>query len=128
VIIEEIAEARAQGDLAENAEYHAAKEKQAHIEDRISTIEDKLARAEIIEMNASEHPHIIFGATVEAKDLETGKLIKYTLVGPDGIDVMENKISVKSPIGKGLMGKKEGDQVSIQTPKKQIQLEILKFY
>ena len=126
-IIEEISQARSQGDLAENAEYHAAKEKQAQIEGNIQIIEDKLARAEIITKSASDSDHIIFGATVSVKNLKTQKEINYTLVGPDGLNLMENKISAHSPIGKGLMSKKIGDVVEIQTPKGLVQLEILNF-
>ena len=127
-IIAEIAHARTQGDLNENAEYHAAKEKQGQIEKKISDIEDKLARAEIITQSASESNHIIFGATVLARDLDTKKELEYTLVDSDGVDIKQNKISSKSPIGKGLMGKKAGDMIEVKTPKGIIKLEVLKFY
>lgn len=127
-IIKEIAEARAQGDLSENAEYHAAKEKQGEIESQIGILEDKLARAEIITVTAADAGHIIFGTTVKVRNLNTEKDMTYTLVSPDGTDLLEGKISASSPIGKGLMGKKKGDQVEVQTPNGKIGFEILDFH
>lgn len=128
-IISEIEHARTQvGDLNENVEFQAAKNKQAQIELKINVIEDKLARAEIITKPATESDHIIFGATVAIRDLDSQKEKKYTLVAPDGINLAENKISFKSPIGKGLMGKKVGDEVKINTPKGILKLKVLKFY
>lgn len=124
-IIEEIAVARAQGDLSENAEYHAAKEKQGMIEDRIREIEDKIARAEIMTADPSESPHIIFGASVKVKNLSTGKSIEYTLVGSDEVDPLQGKISSASPIGQSLIGKKAGDIVEAQLPRGPLKLEIL---
>ena len=127
-IIEEIAAARSQGDLAENAEYHAAKERQGQIEANISIMEDRLARSEIITQSASDSDHIIFGAVVKVKDAESGKETEYTLVGPAGVDVARNHISSKSPIGRGLMGKKAGDVIDIKTPKGTVKLEVLDFH
>ncbi len=127
VIIAEISAARAQGDLSENAEYHAAKERQGHLEDRISDIEDKLTRAEIITASAADSDRIIFGAVVSVKNLESGKTLEYTLVGSDEVDVAEGKISSASPIGKALMGKKPGDVVEVQIPKGLLRLEILNY-
>lgn len=126
-IIAEIAAARAQGDLSENAEYHAAKEKQGHLEDRIQELEDKLARAEIVTASAADADHIIFGAQVEVKNLANSKVLTYTLVGSDEVDVTSGKISSASPIGKGLLGKKIGDVVEVDIPKGKLRLEILKF-
>jgi len=127
-IIKEIQEARAQGDLSENAEYHAAKEKQGEIEAQISILEDKIARAEIITVKASEVDHVIFGATVNVKNLKTDKNVSYTLVSADGADLLKGKISANSPIGKGLMGKKTGDVVEVQTPNGKIAFEVLDFH
>jgi transcription elongation factor GreA len=127
-IISELAQARTQGDLIENAEYHAAKERQAQIEANITSIEDKLAGAEIITKSAAESDHIIFGATVTVRDRNTNNKREYTLVGPDGVNLKENKISVKSPIGKGLMSKKAGDLVKIETPRGILELEVLSFH
>jgi transcription elongation factor GreA len=124
-IIEEIAVARAQGDLSENAEYHAAKEKQGMIEDRIADIESKIARAEIMTADPSESPHIIFGASVTVKNLSTGKSMEYTLVGSDEVDPLQGKISSASPIGQSLIGKKTGDIVEAKLPKGPLKLEIL---
>ena len=97
-IIQEIATARAQGDLSENAEYHAAKEKQGMIEDKIQELEDRIARAEIMTLDPSASPHIIFGATVSVKNLGTSKTMEYTLVGSEEVDVLTGKISSASPI------------------------------
>ena len=126
-IIEEISVARAQGDLSENAEYHAAKEKQAHLEDKIRELEDKIHRAEIFTGSAADSDHIIFGAVVSVKNLTTNKVLEYTLVGPEDVDVASGKISSASPIGKSLMGKKPGDVVEAQIPKGTIKLEILDY-
>lgn len=126
-IIEEISVARAQGDLSENAEYHAAKEKQGMIEDRIRELEDKIARAEIITADPSESPHIIFGAVVSVKNLDTGKSMEYTLVGSDEIDPLKGKISSASPVGQSLIGKKRGDIVVAQLPRGPLKMEILDF-
>ena len=126
-IISEIAVARAQGDLSENAEYHAAKEKQGHIEDKIQMLEDRIARAEIFTVDASESKHIIFGAVVSVKNLTTNKVLEYTLVGSEEVDLMQGKISSASPIGQSLMGRKQGDVVEVQIPKGTLKLEILNY-
>lgn len=116
-IILAIQEARAQGDLSENAEYDAAKEKQGKIEDKISELEDKIARAHIIEADASQSETVIFGATVTVLDAAAGKTLEYQLVGPEDVDVMRNRISIHSPIGKALVGKRRGDTVEVTTPR-----------
>ncbi len=127
-IISEIATARAQGDLSENAEYHAAKEKQGVIEDKIRELEDKLHRAEIYSTAPISSDHIIFGAVVSVKNLDTKKVLQYTLVGTEDVDVTTGKISSVSPIGKSLMGRKPGDIVEVQIPKGMIKLEILDYH
>ncbi len=127
LIIAEIAAARAQGDLSENAEYHAAKEKQGMLEDKISELEDKIARADIMTADPSESAHIIFGAVVSVKNLHTNKVQEYTLVGSEEVDVATGKISSASPIGKSLMGRKTGDVVEVSIPKGMLKLEILKY-
>lgn len=124
-ILQEIAEARAQGDLSENFEYHAAKDQQGKIESRIQVLEDKIARAVIIEHDTASADRVLFGATVKVKDLDLGKEYEYTLVSPEGSDPVNGKISSVSPIGKALLGKAKGDKVEVQTPKKLINLEIL---
>jgi transcription elongation factor GreA len=126
-ILQEIADARAQGDLSENFEYHAAKDQQGKIESRIQFLEDRIARAVIIEHDTASANRILFGATVKVRDLTLGKEYEYTLVSPDGSDPMNGKISSVSPIGKALMGKARGDKVEVQTPKKVIKLEILDY-
>jgi transcription elongation factor GreA len=126
-IIAEIAAARAQGDLSENAEYHAAKEKQGMLEDKINELEDKIARAEIVTADPSESLHIIFGAVVSVKNLSTNKLMEYTLVSPEEVDVLTGKISSASPIGKSLMGRKAGDVIEVDIPKGKLKLEILNY-
>ena len=126
-IQQEIADARAQGDLSENFEYHAAKDQQGKIESKIQVLEDKIARAMVIEHDTKSADRILFGATVKVKDLTLGKEHEYTLVSPEGSDPVNGKISSVSPIGKALLGKVKGDKVEVQTPKKIIKLEILDY-
>jgi transcription elongation factor GreA len=126
-IISEIATARSQGDLSENAEYHAAKEKQGQLEDKIRELEDKIFRAQILTTSPSDSDHVIFGAVVSVKNLDTKKVVEYTLVGPEDVDVPNGKISSASPIGKGLLGRKVGDKVEVQIPKGMLKLEILNY-
>lgn len=126
-IIAEIAAARAQGDLSENAEYHAAKEKQGQLEAKIAELEDKINRAEIVTAGAGNAEHIVFGAIVSVKNLGNDKVQEYTLVGPEDVDVITGKISSVSPIGKSLLGKKPGDVVEVQIPKGTLRLEILDY-
>jgi len=116
-IIIAIQEARAQGDLSENAEYDAAKEKQGHIEARINEYEDKIARAVIIKANTADSETVIFGAQVTVEDTQLKKEIVYTLVGPEDVDLLQNRISIQSPIGKSLIGKRKGDTVEVTTPR-----------
>lgn len=126
-IIAEISAARSQGDLSENAEYHAAKEKQGQLEDKIRELEEKILRAEIVTTSPSDSDHIIFGAVVSVKNLDTKKVMEYTLVGSEDVDVATGKISSASPIGKSLIGRKPGDVVEVQIPKGTLKLEILKY-
>jgi transcription elongation factor GreA len=124
-IADEIAEARAKGDLSENAEYDAAKEEQGKLEARISKLEDTIARARIVdEKNVdSSKAYILSDVTVE--NLTTGATQTYTLTSEQEADVSENKISVDSPIGKGLLGKEEGDVVEIDVPAGTVELKIV---
>ncbi len=115
-VIEAIAEARAKGDLSENAEYDAAKEQQAFIEGRIREIEDFLARAQIIDPKTlNPGDRIVFGATVELEDAD-GNAIAYQIVGDAEADIKENKISISSPIARALIGKHEGDNIEVNAP------------
>lgn len=116
-IIEAIAEARSHGDLSENAEYDAAKEKQGFIEGRIRELEGKLANAQIIDpRHLDVDGRIVFGATVELVDAETGDEVKYQIVGEDEADIKLGKISVISPIARALIGKYAGDVADVQAP------------
>ena len=125
-ISEAIAEARAHGDLKENAEYHAAKEQQALIESRVIAINDIIARANVIDVTKIENNgKVIFGSTVKVQDLETDKKISYRLVGQDEADIKKNLIFFKSPIGKALIGKNKGEMISVTTPSGERNFEIL---
>ena len=126
-IVAAIAEARSHGDLKENAEYHAAKEQQAQIESRVITIDDVIARANIIDVTKIENTgKVIFGSTVTVRDLETDKEIQYKLVGQDEADISKKLIYFKSPIGKALIGKNLTEMLSVNTPSGERNFEILK--
>lgn len=116
-VIEAIAEARAHGDLKENAEYHAAREQQSFIEGRIKEIEGKLSNAEIIDISQmNANGKVIFGATVLLSDENDGSEVTYQIVGEDEADIRNGLLNINSPIARGLIGKEEGDVVDIQTP------------
>jgi transcription elongation factor GreA len=115
-IIEHIAEARSHGDLSENAEYHAAKEEQSHNEGRIAELEDKLARADIIDISKLSGDTIKFGATVTLVDEDTEKKAVYQIVGDVEADIKKGKISLSSPLARALIGKKKGASVEVNTP------------
>ena len=125
-VVAAIAEARAHGDLKENAEYHAAKEQQGHIEGRVLEINDVIARANVIDVTKIENDgKIIFGSTVTVKDLENEKKNSFKIVGKDEADVAKNLIFYKSPIGKSLIGKSSKDLVTVNTPSGEKNYEIL---
>ena len=116
-IIEAIAEARAHGDLKENAEYHAAREQQGFTEGRINELENTLASAEIIDVRKlNPGSRIVFGATVDLLDVDTDKSVTYQIVGDLEADIKQSRISVSSPVGRALIGKNEGDEVDIVAP------------
>ena len=126
-ISQAIAEARAHGDLKENAEYHAAKEQQGFIEAKIQEIEHALANAQVIDVKEiPETGRVVFGATIDLYDLNNGKSITYKIVGNLESDPEAGLISIHTPIAQGLMGKNVGDEVSISTPSGEIDLEIEK--
>ena len=116
-VIAAIAEARSHGDLSENAEYDAAKEKQGFIEGRIKDLESKLANAQIIDpRHLDAEGRVVFGATVELVDAETGDDVKYQIVGDDEADIKQGKVSVSSPIARALIGKYAGDVADVHAP------------
>jgi transcription elongation factor GreA len=121
-----IAEARAQGDISENAEYEAAKEKQSFIEGRIADIEGKLGSAQVIEPSTLDaEGRVVFGATVEIEDLDNEKKATYQIVGEDEADLKSGKISIGSPIARALIGKSAGDVVEVQAPGGAREVEII---
>jgi transcription elongation factor GreA len=116
-VIEEIAEARSHGDLSENAEYSAAREKQGFIEGRIAELDDKLARANVIDFSNTDADQVRFGAFVTIHDLESEERKKYRVVGDLEADLSQNKISLSSPLARAMLGKKIGDLIEVQAPK-----------
>lgn len=123
--IQAIAEARAHGDLSENAEYHAAKEKQSFLEGRIQELKSKIALADVIDPSKIKQSKIGFGATVKVLDLEADEEYVFNLVGPEEADVKNGKISISSPVGKALLGKEVGDEAVIKAPARTIEYEVL---
>jgi transcription elongation factor GreA len=125
-IIQAIAEARAQGDLSENAEYEAAKERQSFIEGRISELEAKISNAMVIDPKTLHADgRCVFGATVRMEDLDSGSIVTYQIVGEDEADIKNGKISVSSPIARGLIGKSEGEVAEVAAPGGVKEYEIL---
>jgi len=125
-VIAAISEARAHGDLSENAEYHAAKEKQSFIEGRIGELEARISRADIIDVKSLKNDTIKFGASVALVDVETEDKITYQIVGEYEADIKLNRISITAPIAKALINKKVGDVVEVRTPKGGKEYEVLK--
>ena len=124
-IVQSIAEAREHGDLKENAEYHAAREQQSFCEGRIQEIEGKLSNSQVIDvLSLPCTGRVIFGVTVSLLNLDTDEKVVYQIVGDDEADVKQGKISVNSPIARGLIGKSEGDDVSIKTPSGEVEYEM----
>ena len=125
-IIQQIADARAHGDLSENAEYHAAKDAQGLNEAKVAELEDKIARAENIDPSKLSGTTVKFGATVTLEDEDSGDKVKYKIVGEDEANLRDNKISIASPIARALIGKSKGDSAEVTTPKGPRSYEILK--
>ena len=115
-IVKEIAEARSHGDISENAEYHAAKEKQSHLEGRIAQVEHWIASAEVIDVSRHAGDKVVFGATVTLADSDAGDEVRYRIVGELEADLKRGKISVTSPIARALIGRSEGDEVVVRSP------------
>ncbi len=126
-VIKAIEEARAQGDISENAEYDAAKERQGMIEGRIGEIQAKIATAEVIDPKSIKSDKIVFGATVSIVDVDTDEESTYQIVGLDEADVKLGKISIMSPLARALIGKKQGDTVIVQSPKGDKEYEVQSF-
>jgi len=124
-VIKAIEEARAHGDLSENAEYHAAKEKQAFIEGRVAELEDKVSRAEVIDPSTLSGDTVMFGATVKVVDEDTDEESTYQIVGAEEADIKKGLLSIAAPLSRGLIGKAVGESVDVQTPKGPRTYEIL---
>jgi transcription elongation factor GreA len=125
-VIRAIAEARDHGDLSENAEYHAARERQSFIEGRVAELEDKIARAEVIDVSKLSGKQVMFGATITVVDEDTDERNSYQIVGPDEADVKAKRLSITSPLARAVIGKKVGDTVEVTTPNGSKSYEIVK--
>ena len=125
-VIRQIAEAREHGDLSENAEYHAARERQSFIEGRVAELEDKISRAEVIDVSKLSGKQIKFGATITVVDEDTDEKNSYQIVGPDEADIREKRLSITSPLARAVIGKKVGDTVEVTTPNGSKSYEIVK--
>ena len=124
-VIRSIEEARAHGDLSENAEYDAAKERQGFVEGRIAELEHKIAYADVIDPKTVSTESVVFGCTVVLENLETEEEVRYQVVGADESDVAKGRISVVSPLGRAMIGKKVGDEVVIQAPGGKREFEVI---
>ena len=124
-VIQAIKEAREEGDLSENAAYDAARERQGMLEAKISRIESRMAQFQVVDINTLKSDRIVFGATVELEDLDTGERKIYTLLGPDETDYTAGSISVLSPVGRALLGREEGDEIMVEAPRGRISYEIM---
>ncbi|MCB1885935.1 MAG: transcription elongation factor GreA [Geminicoccaceae bacterium] len=124
-VIKAIAAAREHGDLSENAEYHAARERQGFIEGRVMELEDKLARAEVIDVATMSGSKVIFGAKVRLVDEETDEKIRYQIVGPEEAEIQQGLLSINSPLAQALLGKEAGDSVEVSTPRGVRYFEVL---
>lgn len=124
-VIQAIKEAREEGDLRENAGYEAARERQGLLEARINYIESRLPQFEVLDLNTLGGEKVIFGATVEIEDVDTGDLKTYTLLGPDEADPTKGSISIQSPVGRALLGRTEGDEIAVDVPRGRVQYEIV---
>src|SRR4051794_32165792 len=125
-VVKAIEIARGHGDLSENADYSAAKERQSFIEGRIQEINGKMPRAQVIDPTTIKSDKIVFGATVELEDQETSNRVTYKIVGVDEADVKIGKIGITSPVARALIGKMEGDEVVVHAPKGQIRYDVIK--
>jgi transcription elongation factor GreA len=127
-VVKAIEIARGHGDLSENADYSAAKERQSFIEGRIQDINGKLARAQVIDTSGIKSDTVVFGATVDLEEVDAGKQITFKIVGVDEADIKRGKIGITSPIARALIGKRGGDEVVVHAPKGQIHYEIIRVW
>lgn len=123
--VQDIEEARGHGDISENAEFHAAKEKQAFLEGRIAEIESKLSRADVVDISQLSGGKVVFGATVKLLDVDTDEEVAYKIVGEDEANLAQRKISCTSPIARAMIGRNVGDEVTVRTPRGERTMEIL---
>jgi len=124
-VIQAIKEAREEGDLSENAAYDAARERQGMLEAKITHLESRMAQFQIIDINTMSGDKAIFGATVELEDLDTGETKTYTLLGPDEADYASGSISIQSPVGRALLGKEAGEEITVDAPRGRISYEVV---
>jgi transcription elongation factor GreA len=124
-VIQAIKEAREEGDLRENAGYDAARERQGMLEARINHIESRMIRFEVIDIDVLQSDRAVFGATVTVEDMDSGERRTFTLMGPDEADHTKGTISIESPVGRALLGKQEGDEISVQVPKGRVDYEVV---
>lgn len=124
-VIQAIKEAREEGDLRENAGYDAARERQGMLEARINHIESRMIRFEVIDIDTLQSDRAVFGATVTVEDMDSGEQKTFTLLGPDEADHTKGTISIESPVGRALLGKQEGDEISVQVPKGRVDYEVV---
>lgn len=125
-IIQAIKEAREEGDLSENAGYHAARERQGMLEAKITYIESRMPRFTVVDLATVESDSIVYGATVILEDVENGETKEYTILGPDETDYVKGSISVFSPVGRALLGREEGDEITVEVPRGKLSYEIVK--
>lgn len=125
-IIQAIKEAREEGDLSENAGYHAARERQGMLEAKITYIESRMPRFTVVDLATVESDSIVYGATVILEDVESGETKEYTILGPDETDYVKGSISVFSPVGRALLGREEGDEITVEVPRGKLSYEIVK--
>lgn len=125
-VIRAIAEAREHGDLSENAEYHAARERQSFIEGRVMELEDKLSRAEVIDVSKLSGDAVTFGATITLADEDTDEEVRYQIVGAEEADIAQGRLSITAPLARALIGKKVGDSVEVTTPRGSKSYEVVK--
>jgi transcription elongation factor GreA len=123
-LVEAIRRAREHGDVSENAEFEAAREQQAHVESRIRILEDRIARAEVVDPSAVPLDRVRFGLTVVLEDVQSGEELTYTLVGEDEVDVAQGLISVSSPVGRAVINREEGEEVTVRAPAGARRLEV----